>query len=47
MILREWRLYYLGKKVGLEKEENEAEPQDGEKDKNEPHDDDDCEDAYP
>ncbi|KAF3680653.1 hypothetical protein FXO38_02164 [Capsicum annuum] len=47
VILRKRRLYYLGEEVGLEKEENEAEPQDGEKPKNEPHDDDDCEDAYP
>ena len=48
MILREGRLYYLGEEVGLEKEENEVEPQDEEKTKNDPHnDDDDFKDAYP
>ncbi|XP_047249379.1 uncharacterized protein LOC124885515 [Capsicum annuum] len=41
MILREGILYYLGKEVGLEKEEDETEPQDGEKTGNRPLDDDD------
>ncbi|MDV3185239.1 MAG: hypothetical protein Q8842_02715 [Candidatus Phytoplasma australasiaticum] len=40
-------MYFLGEEVGVEREENEAEPQDREEIEGEPHDDDDGEDVYP